>query len=161
MIKKEKMSNLKSAWKYKIELKDIFDEKFLNEKDIALQPISFILEKENNLINNTLKHKKNMSANNNIIVKNKKDEEKEKKSQKSKKPDLPPKKKSLKKYEIYSSNIVIVQSITDGGSQDSSVDQIGKEVEKLKKFIKRSMTKYSKKNTSKSKGLKHIKSTKY
>ena len=152
------MSNLKSAWKYKIEIKDIFDEKFLLEKDIELQPISFNYENENNNIKKPKKKKKSLSNRNSIKINNKKEEkskeEKDKKSQRSIR-------KSLKKYESFSSNIVIVQSITDGGSQDSSVDQIGKEVEKLKKMMKRSKTKFSKKGLSKSKGLKSARSTKY
>ena len=148
------MSNLKSAWKYKIEIKDIFDEKFLLEKDIALQPISFIYENENNNIKKPKKKKKSLSNRNSITINNKK-EEKDLKSQRNSI------RKSLKKYESFSSNIVIVQSITDGGSQDSSVDQIGKEVEKLKKLMKRSKTKFSKKRRSKSKGLKSARSTKY
>ena len=152
------MSNLKSAWKYKIEIKDIFDEKFLLEKDIALQPISFIYENENNNIKKPKKKKKSLSNRNSIKINNKIEEkskeEKDKKSQRSIR-------KSLKKYESFSSNIVIVQSITDGGSQDSSVDQIGKALEKLKKMMKRSKTKFSKKGLSKSKGLKSARSTKY
>ena len=152
------MSNLKSAWKHKIEIKDIFDEKFLLEKDIALQPISFIDENENNNIKKTTKKRKSLTKRNSITINLKKEEkskeEKDKKSQRSIR-------KSLKKYESFSSNIVIVQSITDRGSQDSSVDQIGKEVEKLKKMIKRSKTKCSKKRLSKSKGLKSARSTKY
>ena len=152
------MSNLKSAWKYKIEIKDIFDEKFLLEKDIALQPISFIYENENNNIKKPKKKKKSLSNRNSITINNKKEEDKEEKDLKSQRNSI---RKSLKKYESFSSNIVIVQSITDGGSQDSSVDQIGKEVEKLKKLMKRSKTKFSKKRRSKSKGLKSARSTKY
>ena len=120
---------LKSAWKYKMELVNIFDEKFLNDKDKALEPISFILEKENNLLYGEV----NNQNNNNSVRKNKK-EEKERKSIKIKKKDS--KRKSLRKYEIYSSNIVLVQTMTEDGSQSSFNDQIGKEIENIKKMVK-------------------------
>ena len=61
---------LKSAWKYKIDLINIFDEKFLNEKDIALQPINFILEINDDIIQENLK--KNNSINNKLSIKNQK-----------------------------------------------------------------------------------------
>ena len=144
---------LKSAWKYKMELVNIFDEKFLNDKDKALEPISFILEKENNLLYGEV----NNQNNNNSVRKNKK-EEKERKSIKIKKKDS--KRKSLRKYEIYSSNIVLVQTMTEDGSQSSFNDQIGKEIENIKKMIKRSKTNNKKRN-SKSKGLKNYNSANY
>ena len=78
------MSNyiLNSAWKNKMKLKNIFNEKFLNEKDLALQPISFI-ETENILINDKLKNK-NSSSSNNLVIKIKK-ENKERKENNEKK----------------------------------------------------------------------------
>ena len=145
------MSNyiLHSAWKSKMKIKNIFGENFLNEKDIALQPISFIeIEDNKNLFNN-------------IVVKNKKErkENKEKKEYKEKKNKAAhkakkenPKKNSLKRYDSYNSNIVIVQSMIDS-SEVSSNDLIGKEVEKLKKIILRSKTK-NKKSASNSKVIK-------
>ena len=144
---------LKSAWKYKMELVNIFDEKFLNDKDKALEPISFILEKENNLLYGEV----NNQNNNNSVRKNKK-EEKERKSKKKKKKDS--KRKSLRKYEIYSSNIVLVQTMTEDGSQSSFNDEIDKEIENIKKMNKRSKTKNKKRN-SKSKGLKNYNSANY
>ena len=134
-----------------MELVDVFDEKFLNEKDKALEPISFILEKENNLPNGEL----NNHNNNNSVTKIKK-EEKERKSIKIKKKE----RKSLRKYEIYSSNIVLVQTMTENGSQNSFNDQIGREIENINKLIKRSKTK-NKKRTSKSKCLKSSYSANY
>ena len=49
---------LKSAWKYKIDLINIFDEKFLNEKDIALQPLNFILEINDDIIQENVQKKR-------------------------------------------------------------------------------------------------------
>ena len=165
---------LKSAWKYKIELINVFNEKFLKEKDIALQPINFILDIDNNNINtnNNDNNKDELNSkkksNNNISIKNSQKDEKEKKSGKSpksiktkEKKNEPPKKMSLKNSGLYSSNIVIVQSITDGDSQGSSSDPIEKEVEKIKKMMTRSKSKKYKKKSSKSKIHKSSNSAKY
>ena len=51
------MITLKSAWKYKIDLINIFDEKFLNEKDIALQPLNFNLEITDDIIQENVQKK--------------------------------------------------------------------------------------------------------
>lgn len=151
------MSNitLNSAWKYKVELINIFDEKFLNEKDIALQPINFILEKDSSPKNQ--KKQSIVTKNNNINnnVQNKKPNEEIRKKRESKKKSI----KSFKSSGLYNSNIVIVQSITDGDSEESSVNQIEKEVEKLQKIIKRSKSK-KQKNKSKSR-IKNCSSNKY
>ena len=116
-------NSLKTAWKYKTEPKDIFDDKFLNEKDLALQPINFLLEAE-------------------IIVDNKNlslDNKKER-----------PKKKSLKESDLYDSNIIIIQELSYDESEPTSINQIEKEVEKINKLILRK-SKKNKKNLSKSK----------
>ena len=168
---------LKSAWKYKIELINVFNEKFLKEKDIALQPIKFILDIDNNNINiNNSDYNKDelnskTKSNNNISLKNSQKDEKEKKSGKSQKTSKsiktkekknePPKKMSLKNSGLYNSNIVIVQSITDGDSQGSCSDPIEKEVEKIKKMMTRSKSKKYKKKSSKSKIHKSSNSAKY
>ncbi len=156
---------LNSAWKYKVEIINIFDEKFLNEKDIALQPITSIL---NNDINNTNNNDDNTKKNNNnntnqslkpkqskpsntISAKSKKDD-KSPKSRKSKKRDY--KRKSMSNSDLYSSNIVIVQSIAEGDSRGSSIDPIEKEVEKIKKMMARNRSKKYKKKNTKSKSYK-------
>ena len=116
-------NSLKTAWKYKTEPKDIFDDKFLNEKDLALQPINFLLDAE-------------------IIVDNKNlslDNKKER-----------PKKKSLKESDLYDSNIIIIQELSYDESEPTSINQIEKEVEKINKLILRK-SKKNKKNLSKSK----------
>ena len=157
---------LKSAWKNKMELINIFDEKFLNEKDLALQPISFILELDENFNKENLK-KKNLSNDNNLQVKNPKEEkEKSQKSQKSQKTKKTKnkdsqKRKSLKDSDLYSSNIVIIQSITDDGSNGSSYNKIEKEVEKLKRMMSRGRSKKNRNKSSKTKVLKTSGSAKY
>ena len=138
------MSNpiINPAWKYKKEIKNIFDENFLNEKDLALEPINFFLEENNNINNNTKSG--NISASK---IKNKKEEK--------------PKKKSLKNSGLYSSNIIIVQSIPEGDSNDNSFNQIEKEVEKINKLITRNKSKKNKKNALKQKGLNGSNSAKF
>ena len=154
------MSNfiLKSAWKEKIDIINIFDEKFLNEKDIALQPISFILDINNNLNNDNLNKNPPLSKNS-TLTKNKK-EEKDKSPKITKKNTS--KRKSLKNSGLYNSNIIIVQSITDeDGDDDSSFNQIEKEVEKIKRMMTKSKSKKNKKRLSKPKGLKGSNSAKF
>ena len=139
------MSNiLNPAWKYKKEVIDIFDKKFLNEKDLALQPLNFLFEESNNINNNNSK-----SINSPPSPKNK-NQFKEKQ-----------KKKSLRNSGLYSSNIIIVQSISDGDSEDSSLNQIEKEVNKLKKLLKRSKSKKYKKKNIKQKGNRSSNSAKF
>lgn len=148
--------SLKCAWKNKINIINAFDEAFLNEKDIALQSISFIFQdiEENG-------KRKSTSSRNNLSVKNKK-EEKERTSQKTKetsklKKIVSPKRKSLNNSDLYSSNIVIV---TDNGSEDSSHNIIEKEVEKLRKMMTKSRSKKCKKKSLK-KEIKQPNSAKY
>ena len=143
---------LNSAWKHKIQIINIFDEKFLNEKDIALQPINLILDKDNSPDNSPKKQltNKGFSINNNNNIQ-KKNSNKEIKKQKKREA-----KKSIKSYKssgLYNSNIVIVQSLT-ADSERSSLNQIEKEVEKLKKIINKSKSKKNK-NKSKSKMKTH------
>ena len=142
---------LNSAWKYKKEIINVFDEKFLNEKDIALQPISFILDNNNDIIN---KENNNMTKmpSKNLSVKYKKDDKSSKSKSKSKKRDN--KRKSLNNSDLYSSNIVIIQSRTDDDSNASSLDPIEKEVEKIKKMMTRSRSKKYRKKKSKPKSIK-------
>lgn len=154
---------LKSAWKYKIDLINIFDEKFLNEKDIALQPINFILEINNDIIQENLK--KNNSITNKLSIKKTKEEKdkssKAKKSKKSKNKETPRKKSIKNSYDLYSSNIVIVNSMTEDGSECSSINKLEREVEKLKRMMSRSRSKKNNKKSSKSKPLKNSHSAKY
>ena len=148
--------SLKCEWKNKINIINAFDEAFLNEKDIALQSISFIFQdiEENG-------KRKSTSSRNNLSLKNKK-EEKERTSQKTKetsklKKIVSPKRKSLNNSDLYSSNIVIV---TDNGSADYSYNIIEKEVEKLRKMMTKSRSKKCKKKSLK-KEIKQPNSAKY
>ena len=157
------MSNyiLKSAWKKKMEIINIFDEKFLNEKDIALQPITFILEANNNIINDNFK-KENLPSNSNTdSIKSIKSKKEEKYKSPKIKTKNTPKKKSIRNSGLYSSNIVIVQSITDGDSNDNTSFNIEKEVENLKRLMIKSKSKKNNKRSSKAKGIKGSNSAKY
>ena len=122
--------SLKSAWKEKIEPNNIFDEKFLNEKDIALQPIEFLFETEEEALSNK-------SINKNILTLDKK---KEKKGR-----------KSLKESDLYDSNIVIVQTASDYDSEDNKTKQFEKEIEKINKLIAKRVKNYKSKSKSKKK----------
>jgi hypothetical protein len=156
---------LKSAWKYKIDLINIFDEKFLNEKDIALQPINFILEINDNIIQENVKTKND--SNNNLSIKKSKEEKdksgspKVKKSKKSKSKDTSRKKSIKNTSDLYSSNIVIVNSMTEDGSECSSINKIEREVAKLKRLMSRGRSKKTNKRSSKSKLIKNSHSAKY
>ena len=128
---KTKMSSkslLKSAWKEKIEPNNIFDEKFLNEKDLALQPIEFLFEIENENLSKKNINKKILSL----------DNKKEKKSR-----------KSLKESDLYDSNIVIVQTASDYDSEENTINQFEKEIQKINKLISKRIKNY-KKRASKS-----------
>ena len=128
---KTKMSSkslLKSAWKEKIEPNNIFDEKFLNEKDLALQPIEFLFEIEKENLS-----KKNI--NKIILLLNNK---------KEKKP-----RKCLKESDLYDSNIVIVQTASDYDSEENTINQFEKEIQKINKLISKRIKNY-KKRASKS-----------
>ena len=161
------MSNyiLKSAWKKKIEIINIFDDKFLNEKDIALQPITFNIEiSNNNKSDNNLK--KNLPSNNNTESRKSiksKNEEKDKnpKTNTNNINNNSKKKKSIRNSGLYSSNIVIVQSITDGDNDAESSFNIEKQVQKIKRMMTKSKSKKNKKKSSRSKGLKGSNSAKY
>ena len=122
--------SLKSAWKEKIEPNNIFDEKFLNEKDIALQPIEFLFETEEESLSNK-------SINKNILTLDKK---KEKKGR-----------KSLKESDLYDSNIVIIQTASDYDSEDNKTKQFEKEIEKINKLIAKRVKNYKSKSKSKKK----------
>ena len=129
---KTKMSSkslLKSAWKEKIEPNNIFDEKFLNEKDLALQPIEFLFETEKEGLSNKKINKKILSL----------DNKKEKKKTR----------KSLKESDLYDSNIVIVQTASDYDSEENTINQFEKEIEKINKLITKRIKNY-KKRASKS-----------
>ena len=128
---KTKMSSkslLKSAWKEKIEPNNIFDEKFLNEKDLALQPIEFLFEIEKENLSKKNINKKILSLDN----------------KKEKKP-----RKSLKESDLYDSNIVIVQTASDYDSEENTINQFEKEIQKINKLISKRIKNY-KKRASKS-----------
>ena len=157
-LKLMSMIALKSAWKYKIDLINIFDEKFLNEKDIALQPLNFNLEITDDIIQENAK-KKNNSNNNNISIKKTK-EEKDKAS-KTKSKDTSRKKSIRNSSGLYSSNIVIVNSMTEDGSECSSINKLEREVAKLKRMMSRGRSKKTNKRFSKTKSRKLSNSAKY
>ena len=122
-------SSLKTAWKFKIEPTNIFDDDFLNEKDFALQPINFWLEAEN-LLNK--ENKINILNNKKLSLKvNEKN-----------------KRKSLKESDLYDSNIIIVQELEDEDTASSSSNQLQKEIKKLTKMLRKNK---GKKNISQSK----------
>ena len=99
---------LKSAWKYKIEPTNVFDDNFLKEKDSALQPIDFFLE-DQILISNDNINNKNIFVNNDEIHNNNKNES-----------------------DIYDSNIVIIKEQSDDDTELTSFNnQIGKEIQKI------------------------------
>ena len=108
-----KALTIKSAWKKKIELNDIFDDTFLSEKDMALQPLEFIFEEENiinedNHINNMNSSFKDNSSENN-----------------SKEDDL----------NLYDSNIIIISSTSDDSNKQTSFNQIEKQIEKINQML--------------------------
>lgn len=148
---------LKCSWKYKMKLINIFDEDFLKEKDLALQPIDLNIQLDNSFNKNNLT-KKDISTIDSIQLKN---EGKERKTLKLPNNLEVPKKKSLKSSDLYSSNIVIIQSMTEDGSVCSSINKIEREIKKINRMISRSRTKKPKKKNSDTKILKTSKSTKY
>ena len=128
-------SSLKTAWKFKIEPKNIFDDVFLNEKDFALQPINFLLEAEN-LLNSENNINKLNNNNLSLQIKDKN------------------KRKSLKESDLYDSNIIIVQELEDEDTASSSSNQLQKEIKKLTKMLRKNKAKkinsQSKKNSANS-----------
>ena len=99
---------LKSAWKYKIQPTNIFDNNFLKEKDLALEPIDFFLE-DQILISNDNINNKNIFVNKDEIHNNNK-----------------------KESDIYDSNIVIIKEQSDDDTELISFNnQIGKEIQKI------------------------------
>ena len=131
IIKKMSSTSLETSFKFKIESTNIFDDKFLNEKDFALQPINFLLEAEN-LLNN--ENDINRLKNKNLSLQ-KKDKFK---------------RKSLKESDLYDSNIIIVQELEDEDTASSSSNQLQKEIKKLIKMLRKSK---GKKNNSQSKKI--------
>ena len=123
---------MKTAWKFKIEPTNVFDDKFLNEKDFALQPINFMLE-AGNLLNSENDINRLNSKNLSLQVKDKN------------------KRKSLKESDLYDSNIIIVHELEDEDSASSSSNQLQKEIKKLCKMLNHK--KKGKRNISQSKKI--------
>ena len=128
-------TSMNTAWKFKIEPKNIFDDVFLNEKDFALQPINFLLEAEN-LLNSENNVNKLNNNNLSLQIKDKN------------------KRKSLKESDLYDSNIIIVQELEDEDTASSSSNQLQKEIKKLTKMLRKNKAKIinsqSKKNSTNS-----------
>ena len=104
---------LKSAWKYKIDPTNIFDDNFLKEKDSALKPIDFFL-KDQILISNDNINNKNISINKEEIHK----------------------KNSIKESDIYDSNIIIIKEQSDEETEFTSFNnQLGKEIQKINSLM--------------------------
>ena len=113
--------------KLKIQSNDIFDNEFLNDKDMALQPLDFLFELSDKLPQNN-------------ITNNKKEK---------------PKKKSLKESDLYDSNIIIIHTASEEEESDpTSFNQIEKEVEKIRKYIikKKQMKKLQRHHSKSKKG---------
>jgi len=125
-------TSMKTAWKFKIEPTNVFDDKFLNEKDFALQPINFMLE-AGNLLNSENDINRLNSKNLFLQVKDKN------------------KRKSLKESDLYDSNIIIVHELQDEDSASSSSNQLQKEIKKLCKMLNHK--KKGKRNISQSKKI--------
>ena len=124
---------LKTAWKEKVEPNNFFDDIFLNEKDKALQPISELFETTSDI-----------PSNNDKIPLNNINEEKIKKKSL----------KSFKESDLYDSNIVIIQTVSENESELTAMNQFEKEVEKINKIIlKKKLKKAKKKSKSKSKKI--------
>ena len=118
---------LKSAWKYKIDPTNIFNDNFLKEKDSALQPIDFFLENQILISNNDINNNKNISINNDEINNNKKESD------------------------IYDSNIIIIKEQSDDDTEFTSFNnKFGKEIEKINSMMLPKMKK-KKKNNQKNK----------
>ena len=115
-------TSMNTAWKFKIEPKNIFDDVFLNEKDFALQPINFLLEAEN-LLNSENNVNKLNNNNLSLQIKDKN------------------KRKSLKESDLYDSNIIIVQELEDEDTASSSSNQLQKEIKKLTKMLRKNKAK--------------------
>ena len=94
---------------YKSEETNTFVDKFLKEKDLALQSLDYILEAE-----------KILDEEENDIKINKNDKKKKKK------------KANLKDSALYDSNIIIIQTLSDDENEPT---QIEKEIEKLDKLL--------------------------
>ena len=128
-------TSMNTAWKFKIEPKNIFDDVFLYEKDFALQPIHFLIEAEN-LLNSENNINKLNNNNLSLQIKDKN------------------KRKSLKESDLYDSNIIIVQELEDEDTASSSSNQLQKEIKKLTKMLRKNKAKkinsQSKKNSSNS-----------
>ena len=111
-------NTFKSSWKKKIEPINCFDNNFLNEKNKALEPLQFLLDSEDILSEKNL-------YNNKLTLKNEKNKGREKK-------------KSLKESDLYDSNIVIIESVSEDESEPTTFNQIEKQVKKINKLIKKS-----------------------
>ena len=112
---------LKSAWKYKIDPTNIFNDNFLKEKDSALQPIDFFLENKILISNNDINNNKNISINNDEINNNKKESD------------------------IYDSNIIIIKEQSDDDTEFTSFNnKFGKEIEKINSMMLPKMKKKKK-----------------
>ena len=147
-------NSISSKMKKKEEPRNIFDDEFLTSKDLALQPITFFYESNNNLEEIPIKER-HLSLKSKRVEKEQKPESsrKSQKSQKSQKSTSntnkkSEKRKSMRDSQVYSSNIVIIHNDDDENDDCSYTDPIEKEVEKLKKLMSKSKEKKKRKNSS-------------
>ena len=111
-------NTFKSSWKKKIEPINCFDNNFLNEKNKALEPLQFLLDSEEIL-------SKKKINNNKFSLKNEKNKGKQKR-------------KSLTESDLYDSNIIIIENVSNDESDPTTFNQIEKQVKKINKIIKKS-----------------------
>ena len=109
-----------SSWKEKIEPSNFFDDNFLNQKNKALEPLQFLFESED-----ILRQNQNNLSNNKLTLKNEKHIERERK-------------KSLKESDLYNSNIIIIESVSEDESEPTTFNKIEKEVKKINILLKNS-----------------------
>ena len=109
-----------SSWKEKIEPNNFFDDNFLNQKNKALEPLQFLFESED-----ILRQNQNNLSNNKLALKNEKHIERERK-------------KSLKESDLYNSNIIIIESVSEDESEPTTFNKIEKEVKKINILLKNS-----------------------
>ena len=99
----------------------IFDDNFIKEKEMALEPINDLFETE---------HKRISIQKNRLSVELPKEERH--------------KKKSIKNSEKYDSNIIIVNSVIEDDTEPSSFNKLEKELEKINKMIQKNKLKKKK-----------------
>ena len=123
-------SKLKSLSNLKVEANNIFNEKFLKEKDLALEPISLLFESESSLNDCNITEKNSLLLDLNI--------ERSKTN-------------NIKESALFNSNIIIVQPDSDEEREPSSFEILSKEIDKINRLISLRKSKRKRKYSSNSK----------